>query len=91
MGGQLIVWCIFGDGVRPCGEICTSPTREVHAGSLLCPALRRRPWCVSHRYRITVIFQRYCMWCRRRGRFQVGQIGDHSAVLEVHSKGRARP
>ena len=26
-----------------------------------------------------------------RGRFQVGQIGDHSAVLEVHSKERTRP
>ena len=28
---------------------------------------------------------------RRRGRFQVGQIGDHSAVLEVHSKGTDAP
>ena len=34
-------------------------------------------------------FQRTAL--SKRGRFQVGQIGDHSAVRELHSKGWTRP
>ena len=41
--------CMFGVGSSLWGFVRPSDG-EVHAGGLLCPALLRRPWCVSHRY-----------------------------------------